>query len=266
MKFQEKVEQEVEEKTDRLKKLLAEKNKYIDEILKSSQIKSTFMSKMSHELRTPLNVIVGFCEILLEGSYGDLNSEQKQYLQYIHSSSLHLLELINDILDISKIESGNLELNIKQFDLKNLITQLDSSLRPMIREHNLDFTIHWDITQSNFNADPVRLKEILYNLLDNAIKYTPEGKISFEIIENQEFWEFRVKDTGIGIAEEDLDLIFEDFRRTEQYHVKEISGTGLGLSLTKRLINLHGGEIEVESELGKGTTFKFTIPKNLKIT
>jgi PAS domain S-box-containing protein len=243
------------------KQKLRKQKKYIDEIIKRSQIKSEFMSKISHELRTPLNSIIGFSDLLLEKSYGSLNIDQIEFLNDIRTSSKHLLELINQMLDISKIEAGELHLNIKKLHLKKIIHQIHSTIKSLYRQKGLEFEIIGLTERQFIRADPIRIKEIFYNLLSNAIKYTHEGKITLKIHEKDDFFYFDIQDTGIGIAEKNFDVIFEEFKTIENHGMSTIKGVGLGLPLTKRLIQLQGGAISFTSQLGVGSTFTFTIPK-----
>ena len=243
------------------KDLLEKQKLYIDEILKTSNIKTDFLSSMSHELRTPLNAIIGFSDLLLECSYGELNATQTDFLEDINFSSTHLLDMINKILDISKIESGKLKLHYSSFELISMITQIKSSTKPLYENKELFFEIEESNNTSQIYADPIRMKEILYNLISNAIKFTLEGGITLKIIEKEDLWEFSISDTGIGIAPKDYELIFKEFKRVQTPFVESVTGTGLGLPLTKRLVILHGGEISFVSELGKGSTFIFTIQK-----
>lgn len=239
------------------------KNLYIDQILKASQFKTKFLSTMSHELRTPLNAIIGFCEVLSKEFYGPLNDEQKEYLNDILSSAEHLFEMINRILDISKIEAGKLELNFKEISLNKLLEQINTTIYPMLQERGLIYKVKGLNSDANIYVDPFRLKEILINLLGNAIKFTLKGQINIKIIETPDYWEFKIEDTGIGIDQKDHDIIFQDFKRVDSHYVRATPGSGLGLSLIKRLVELHGGNISFTSTLGKGTTFIFTISKKL---
>jgi len=234
---------------------------YQEQILKSSQFKSDFMASMSHELRTPLNSIIGFSDILLEKYYGDLNKKQYHYVNNVRTSADHLLDLINDILDISKIEAGKMELNITNIQLSKIIKTVENTLKPDLQKKNLTFEVIGLRDKILIQADSVRLQEIMFNLLSNAVKYTKEGGIKIEIIESQNNWTFNVKDTGIGIKEEDFDLVFQDFKRVQSDYMATIEGTGLGLSLTEKLVELHGGNLSFTSEFDKGSTFTFTIPK-----
>ncbi|TXT67655.1 MAG: putative Histidine kinase [Promethearchaeota archaeon] len=240
---------------------IQEQKRFIDEILRRSRIKTNFMSNISHELRTPLNSIIGFSDLLLEKSYGELNSDQKEFLNDIQSSSKHLLELINQMLDLSKIEAGKLKLHLKRIKLASLIPQIHSTIKSLYKKKGLTFQINGLNKNQTIKADPIRIKEIFYNLLSNAIKYTEKGQIVLNIRENEQFFYFDVIDTGIGIAKDHYHLIFEEFKTIEQPEITSIKGVGLGLPLTKRLIGLLGGTISFESELGVGTTFTFSVPK-----
>ncbi|KKM77667.1 hypothetical protein LCGC14_1367690 [marine sediment metagenome] len=260
-RFAEKLENRVKIRTKELNESLEQQKLYQEQLLKISQFKSKFLASMSHELRTPLNSVIGFTDIILEGFYGEINEKQDHYLNNIRSSAFHLLGLINKVLDIAKIESGKTELNIEKFSLTKIIEQSVTTIRPMYEEKNLKFELIGLDEDKFIKADQIRFKEILYNLLSNAVKYTKEGGFKFKVLESENQWEFNVIDTGIGIAEEDFSLIFKEFKRVQSDYVASIEGAGLGLSLTKKLIELHGGNISFTSELGKGTTFTFILPK-----
>ena len=236
----------------------------MDQINKASTFKTEFLASMSHELRTPLNAIIGFTDLLLEGEYGKLNEEQFDFINDIEESSKHLLDMITRILDISKIESGKIEIKIEKIQLNKLVDQILSTLKPLIKGKDLRIECNSISKKQIIYADRIKLKQIIYNLLSNAIKFTIEGKVSLEFWDKQNLWEFRVEDTGIGIAEEDFNLIFKDFKRIKSPYVEKIPGSGLGLALTKRLVNLHGGDIHFSSKIGKGTIFTFTIPKRYR--
>ena len=239
---------------------------YQEQILKSSQFKSEFMASMSHELRTPLNSIIGFSDVLIERYYGELNNKQVDYINNVRSSADHLLNLINDILDISKIEAGKVELNIEDIQLNKIINQIEITLKPEYEKKNLKFEVIGLNSKQIISADSVRFKEILFNLLSNAVKYTKEGIIKLEVIELEDLWKFNVIDTGIGIKEEHFDLIFKEFKRVQSAYTFSVEGTGLGLSLTKKLVELHRGNISFTSKWGVGSTFTFTLPKTSKDT
>ena len=260
-KFKHQLEDEVFNRTKELNKALEEQKLYLDQLVKSSQFKSEFLATMSHELRTPLNAIVGFTELLLEEVYGPLTEEQLEFITDIKNSAEHQFEMIKKILDISKIEAGELKLHVNKFSLNTMVNQIVSSLRPLFFNKNINIKVKGLTEEREICADPIRFKEILINLLSNAIKFTIEGKIILFIKENYKEWEFKIKDSGIGIAREDFDKIFKEFQRIDSSYVRSTPGTGLGLSLTKRLVNLHGGNISFLSFIGMGTTFTFTIPK-----
>ena len=262
--FKIKLENEVKKRTKELNDALKQQKLYLDQILKSSQFKTEFMATMSHELRTPLNAIIGFAELLLEGVYGPLNKDQEEFIKDIKASAEHQFEMVKHILDISKIESGQVTLNIQKFSLNSIINQVVSSLMPDINKKGLELEIKGLDDEKYIYADPIRFKEILLNLLTNAIKFTMEGQITLVIRETYNDWIFKVKDTGIGIARKDFPLIFKEFKRIDSPYVRSVPGTGLGLSLTKRLVELHGGEISFFSVLGSGSTFTFNIPKKLE--
>ena len=262
-KFKEELEVEVQKRTKELNDALEQQKLYLDQIVKSSQIKTEFMATMSHELRTPLNAIIGFTDLLLEGVYGDLNVEQIEFMDDIKSSAEHQFDMIQRILDISKIESGQVSLNIQRFSLNSTIEQIRSNLKPLYSNKEIKFKVKGLDEEVFIAADPIRFKEILINLISNAIKFTIDGKITLLFKEDYYNWIFRVRDTGIGIANKDFSLIFKEFNRVESTYVQSTPGTGLGLSLTKRLIELHGGEITFFSVLGVGTTFTFNLPKKL---
>ena len=264
-KFKEQLEDEVQIRTKELKIALEQQKLYLDQILQSSRFKDKFLATMSHELRTPLNAIIGFTDLLLEGAYGPLNKDQLEFVKDIKSSADHQFELVKDILDISKIESGQMSLHLKKFSINNLIEQIKSTLKPDYSKKDLKFDIKGLKYDKLIIADPIKLKEILINLLDNAVKYTIEGKITFIFKEDKENWIFKVKDTGIGIDKKDFDIIFKEFKRVDSEYVGSLPGTGLRLSLTQRLVALHGGTISFTSKLGVGSTFIFTIPKSLRI-
>ncbi len=263
-KFSLELEKEVDLRTKELKVALDHQKLYLDQILKASQFKTEFMATMSHELRTPLNAIIGFTDLILEGVYGKLNSEQLEYIKDIEESSKHLLNMITHILDISKIESGQVTVTIDKIQLSNIIEQVISTLKPLFSKKNLKVEIRGLRKKQIIYADSLKLKQIIYNLLSNAIKFTERGIVSIEFLDKKDYWEFYVKDTGIGIAEKDYDIIFKDFKRVRSPYVDSMPGSGLGLSLTKRIIQLHGGEISFTSKIGKGTTFSFYIPKKIK--
>ena len=229
------------------------------EVERANRLKSEFLASMSHELRTPLNTILGFSELLSEETAGALNEKQKRFLTHIQRDAGHLLELINEVLDLSKIEAGRLELHLEKFPLAVAVAEVLTSIRPLAATKGI--TLDSDIdTQLALEADRLRFKEILYNLLSNAIKFTPSGGrvwIESSMVERSVC--IMVGDTGIGIAPEDQQPIFESFRQASATTKGVREGTGLGLAITKRLVEHHGGRIWVESQPGKGSRFFFTL-------
>ena len=223
--------------------------------------KSEFLANMSHELRTPLNAIIGFSEVLQEKLFGDLNEKQQDYLNDIHSSGKHLLGLINDILDLSKVEAGRMELDLASFDVASALSNAMTLVRERAQRHNVALRMDVARDLGEVTADERKLKQILVNLLTNAVKFTPDGgRIDVIARREQDAVVVAVRDTGIGIAPEDHEAVFEEFRQVGRDYTKKQEGTGLGLTLTKKFVELHGGRIWVDSEPGKGATFTFTIP------
>ncbi len=223
--------------------------------------KSEFLANMSHELRTPLNAIIGFSEVLLERLFGELNEKQDDYLKDIHSSGRHLLTLINDILDLSKIEAGRMELELSTFDLASALANAMTLVRERAQQHGIALGQRVDPALGEVTADERKFKQILVNLLSNAVKFTPDGgRIDVTARREDNSAIVSVHDTGIGIAPEDEAAVFEEFRQVGRNYTNKQEGTGLGLALTKKFVELHGGRIWLESEPGKGSTFTFSIP------
>ncbi|MFO8017765.1 MAG: PAS domain S-box protein [Promethearchaeia archaeon] len=261
--FRQELEEEVKIRTNQLNEALKKQQAYLEEILKASEFKSKFLATISHELRTPLNAIIGFADLLLEGSYGgNLSETQEGFIDDIKYSGNQLLNLINQILEISKIEEGGIKLNKKEFSLNKIVTQVVSSFRSLMDKKELKIEIENLQDNMKIIADPLRIKEILNNLISNAIKFTEEGVITLKLVERKTEWEFQISDTGIGIAQEDHEMVFSEFNQAGDPDISPKKGTGLGLSITKRLVELHQGNIWVESKLGEGTTIYFTIPKS----
>jgi len=227
----------------------------------ASRHKSEFLANMSHELRTPLNAILGFSEVLAERMFGEVNEKQAEYLQDILSSGRHLLSLINDILDLSKVEAGRLELELGRFHLPTALDNALTLVRERATRHGIRLTQSVDEQVGDIVADERKVKQILLNFLSNAVKFTPEGgRVGVTATAAEKAITIAVSDTGIGIAPEDQAAIFEEFRQVGREDARKQEGTGLGLTLAKKFVELHGGRIWVESQVGQGSTFSFTLP------
>jgi signal transduction histidine kinase len=231
------------------------------EIEAANRHKSEFLANMSHELRTPLTAIIGFSEVLSQKVFGEMNDKQSEYMDDIISSGRHLLSLINDILDLSKVEAGRMDLDLNRFDVPMAIENALILIRERATRHAIKVQHHVDERLGEIVGDERKFKQILLNLLSNAVKFTPEGgRIDVDAALSKDSVEISVSDTGIGIAPEHQETIFEEFRQVGSDPSKKREGTGLGLTLTKRFVELHGGTIRVESIPGKGSTFTFTLP------
>lgn len=228
----------------------------------ANHAKTTFVVNMSHELRTPLNSVIGFSDLLLSETFSPLNQEQKKFAENIFNSGKHLLEIINDVLDISRLELGNIELCYEVVDVLEVIEEIKRVLSPLSSEKNIRMESHVDKELKTIIADRVKFKQILYNLLNNAIKFSSEGgKVSIRATLLEDWVEISVKDEGIGIKEIDYERVFEPFVQIEESISRKYGGVGLGLALVKRFVKLHGGEVWVTAKYGKGSTFTFKIPK-----
>jgi PAS domain S-box-containing protein len=252
------IQRQAEEKIRAANLQLEQRNR---EVERANRLKSEFLASMSHELRTPLHTIIGFSELLAEGMEGPLNEKQARFVRHVHQDALHLLELINDILDLSKIEAGRLELQLDSFDSREVINDALGAIHPLAESKHIVTTNRIGESLRIF-ADRVRFREILNNLLSNAVKFTPDGGNVW--IEREPAPEgmvcFSIGDTGIGIAADDQDAVFDTFRQVGSTTRGVREGTGLGLAIVKRLVEMHGGEIRLESEVGKGSRFSFTMP------
>jgi PAS domain S-box-containing protein len=228
----------------------------------ADRLKSAFLAAMSHELRTPLNSIIGFTGMVLQGLAGPINKEQEKQLGMVRGSARHLLDLINDILDISKIEAGQLQIMSEMFGLRKSIEKAVQIILPLAYKKNLrlHFKIGDDV--SEMSGDQRRVEQIMINLLSNAVKFTDNGEIIFSCDAGKDSITLSVEDTGIGIKPENLSMIFDAFRQVDTGIARVQEGTGLGLNITKKLVEMMGGSIHVESEMGKGSTFTVILPKS----
>ncbi len=224
--------------------------------------KREFLANMSHELRTPLNAIIGFSEVMKEEMFGKLNPKQAEYAADIHSSGLHLLSLINDILDLSKVEAGRMELDIAAFDVAAVLSNVLILIRDRAQQGKLKVELVVQPVMAPVVADERKLKQIVLNLVTNAVKFTkPGGRVTVTAAQDETGLTLAVADTGIGIAKEDLAKVFAEFHQIHSSGEARFEGTGLGLALTKALVELHGGRISLQSEAGMGSTFTVWLPK-----
>ncbi len=250
------LERKVKERTVELARLN-------EELRRLNKVKSDFVSAVSHELRTPLTSIKGYASILMTGKLGKVSAAQKERLEKIDKHSNNLAHLINNMLDIARIESGKVQMLIKETSIKEILDSVLDIITPQIKEKNISLEMNLKTGSDKIKADPSQIERVLLNLLSNAVKFTPEkGRISISCEDKRDSIEFKVEDTGIGISERDAQRVFEEFFRAEDAMDQKIKGTGLGLSLVKKIIEAHNGKIWVDSELGKGTKFTFTIPKS----
>ena len=231
----------------------------------ASRLKSEFLANMSHELRTPLNAIIGFADLMHRGKVGPVSPEHREYLGDILSSSWHLLQLINDVLDLAKVESGKMEFRAEAVDLGKLVAEVRDVLRGLASSKRINIEIETDSSISTAVADPARVKQVLYNYLSNAIKFTPEaGRIVVRLSrEGSDHFRLAVEDTGIGIHPANLEKLFVEFQQLDASSGKRYPGTGLGLALTKRIVEAQGGRVEVQSAAGRGSTFSAVLPLGL---
>ena len=232
------------------------------ELKRTALVKSEFLANMSHELRTPLNSINGFSEVLYDETFGPLNEKQKKYVNNVLTSGKHLLLLINQILDMAKVEAGKMNLALSSLPMKSLLNEISLLVADMVSKKKIEMLLEIAEDLPNIEADELKVKEIIYNLLSNAVKFTPEGgKIGMRAKKADSDIEIVVWDTGDGIAPENMEKIFEGFFRVDTPYSRVTEGTGLGLPLSRKLVELHGGKLSVKSEgLNKGTSVRFTLP------
>ncbi len=243
---------------------LAEQNTRLQwqsrELEKANRLKSEFLASMSHELRTPINALIGYASLMLDRIYGDLTPRQEEGLNRIQGAAQHLLALINDILDLAKIEAGRMPLHLDDVTLGDIIDEISQQIEPLVKKRSLTFTVEMPSKDVVLHTDRTKVKQILLNLLSNAVKFTHHGGIWVSVSKDEEDLRFDVRDTGIGIRASDLESIWEDFRQVDQSRTREFGGTGLGLSITRKLVDALGGHVFAESVFGKGSTFTVVLP------
>ena len=233
------------------------------ELERASKAKSDFLASMSHELRTPMNAILGFTEMILDEVYGEVPEDVKERVKDIQTCGRQLLRLINDVLDLSKIEAGRMELSPTEYLVPDIVATVRTSLASLAAEKGMEFVATAEDDLPVAFGDGKRITQCLVNLAGNALKFTRQGRVEIRVERQGEMLLYRVSDTGIGIPRDQLDHIFSEFRQADPTIAKEFGGTGLGLSITKKFVELHGGRIWVESEPGRGSTFFFTVPLRL---
>ncbi len=240
-----------------------EKTRHENErLILANQLKSEFLAIMSHELRTPMNAIIGFSELLKRKKAGDLNEKQETYLDYVISSGKHLLNLINDVLDMSKIEAGRMELAVERVSVPETIYEVQILIKTSAEKRNVVIKKEIEPQLEFIEADKRKFKQVLFNLLSNAVKFSREegGTVTIMAKRTGDMAEFSVSDTGIGVKEENMGKLFTVFQQLDPGITRKYGGTGLGLAITKQLVELHGGKIRAESKYGEGSTFIFSLP------
>ena len=230
------------------------------EIEIANKHKSEFLANMSHELRTPLNAILGYTELIIDNIYGDVPEKIREVLERVEKNGRHLLNLINDVLDLSKIEAGRLTLSLNEYSMQDIIQTVLTSVEALAADKNLDLNVKIRGALNTGQGDEQRIAQVILNLLGNAIKFTEHGKVEVEASISNESFLVSITDTGPGLSERDQKKIFEEFRQADASSTRVKGGTGLGLSISKKIVELHGGRIWVDSSLGKGSTFSFTLP------
>jgi signal transduction histidine kinase len=222
--------------------------------------KSEFLANMSHELRTPLNAILGYTELIIDNIYGEVPKKIQEVLERVEKNGRHLLNLINDVLDLSKIEAGRLTLSLNDYSMQDVIQTVFTSVEALAAEKNLDLKVKVSDVLKTGKGDEQRIAQVILNLLGNAIKFTDQGKVVVEATVFDESFLISVSDTGPGLSEADQKNVFDEFRQADGSSTRAKGGTGLGLSISKKIVEMHGGRIWVDSILGKGSTFSFTLP------
>jgi len=261
-------EEELQQKNEQLdaqnEELMAQHQELMEktrEVEEANRLKSEFLANMSHELRTPLNIIIGFSELMLDDVPEKINQEQRQCLSDILGSSQHLLNLINEVLDLSKVESGKTKLKLTNVDLTEVIESLRSAMMPILTPKKQSLDVEVEEGLPPVHADKAKVRQVLLNLLSNSTKFTPDGgRLKIEILREDNRCQVSVIDNGIGIKKEDQERIFEPFSQLDNPLTQKKEGTGLGLRIAKQIIEKHGGQIWVESEYKKGSRFTFTLP------
>ena len=226
----------------------------------ASKHKSQFLANMSHELRTPLNAILGYTELILDNIYGEAPERMRTVLERVQSNGKHLLGLINDVLDLSKIEAGQLSLSLTDYSIHDMVQGVHTAVEPLANSKKLLFKTEIPDNLPPAHGDDRRLSQVLLNLVGNAIKFTDAGEVAVKAAASNGTYTISVRDTGPGIAAEDQMKIFEEFQQADNSQTKAKGGTGLGLSIAKRIVEMHGGRLWVESSPGHGSTFSFTVP------
>jgi PAS domain S-box-containing protein len=261
---------ELEERIGEATADLAEQNARLQwqsqEVERANRLKSEFLASMSHELRTPINALIGYSALLLDGVLGDVNVKQRDALSRCRAAAEHLLALINDILDLARIEAGKMPLHVEHVLLRDVIVEVTQQIEPLVRKKQLDFVIEVAADCPAIESDRTRIKQVLLNLLSNAVKFTNQGSVAINATCVPGGVRIDVVDTGIGIRQSDLQAIWEDFRQVDQSRTREFGGTGLGLSITRKLLERLGGSVTVQSDYGTGSTFSVYLPLAIPVS
>jgi PAS domain S-box-containing protein len=261
------INEELEDRIHAATQALEDRNQQLEwqsnELERAYRLKSEFLASMSHELRTPINALIGYASLMRDGVLGELTERQGEALERMSVASRHLLDLVNDILDLAKIEAGKMPIHTERVEVATVLRELADTIEPLVRKKGVAYTVEIEPDLPALETDSTKLKQIVFNLLSNAVKFTSEGEIHVRAARAADGRgvDITVSDTGIGIAEEDLAGVFEDFRQVDQSSTREFGGTGLGLSIVRKLLGLLGGEVRVESELGRGSRFTVHLPQ-----